>query len=166
MPRNGAAHTTLPPASALAGKKYVCATPQRALLDTTRTLWSRLACCTTLALSLRPAAARFALAITGLQKSGSCGDGAGPQLHFDPRRGLVFRVLQGFDEGREFVVPCPALAALPGAPPSFSTADLGSAMRARLSISVSRHGDPAVVVQWEAGGESMLTLDQVKRLSC
>lgn len=125
---------------------------------------------------LRAAAQRLTLTIARLQRpaaaaDGSAGSGPAPQLRFDPKRGLVMRVLYGLDEGREFVLPRATLATLPGAPPASAAegASKGAraigALPAATSIGAAPDGAPAVVVRWEEGGESVLSLDEFKRLS-
>jgi hypothetical protein len=109
--------------------------------------------------ALRAAAAQLTTRLAQLQRPHAAPPA--PQLRYDPTRGIVMRVLHGVDEGREFVLPREALAALPGAPDA-ARRDPLSALPAGLSMGVAE-GEPAVVVRWDDGGESKLPLDELKR---
>ena len=113
--------------------------------------------------SIRDAAERIILSIARLQRpSGASAASVAPHLRFDPRRGLVMRVLHGADEGKEFVLSRQALALLPGAPAGANPKVL---QPAGLAVGVAADGAPAVLVRWEDGGESSLPVEEVKRRS-
>ena len=95
------------------------------------------------------------------------------KLIYDPRRGIVMRVLSGVDEGCEFVLPVNAIRMLPGAPPRASAplpetpaaaaAAAAVAPVAGLSLSQSAPGEAAVLIRWDGGGESSVPIDDFKR---
>lgn len=126
---------------------------------------------------LRAAAARLTYDLAHLMRPQS-GSGAASQvasqLRFDPQRGLVLRVLQGVDEGREFVVGRQALAQLPGGPLgpgsdgsalSDATAKGGVPYPAKVNLGATVDGDEAAVISWEGGKESRLSYDELKQLA-
>jgi Mrp family chromosome partitioning ATPase len=111
---------------------------------------------------IRAAAARLTLSLARLQSSSSPSPAAAQQLRFDPRRGIVMRVLQGEDEGREFVLPRSAFADIPGAPGQ-TVASSGIHVGG-LELGEGASGAAVVVVQWRDGTESVLQLEDYKRL--
>jgi len=82
------------------------------------------------------------------------------QLRFDPARGVVLRFFAGPDEGRELVLPRKELQRLPGAP-------AGSASQVPASVELCEGPERgiAVRVRWEGGGESSISLDDIKRIA-
>ena len=78
------------------------------------------------------------------------------QLRFDPKRGLVMRVLSGLDEGREFVLPRDQLATLPGSPGP-------KPLPRKVAQGSTAAGEPAAVIHWEDGGETVLPWEEFKR---
>lgn len=115
---------------------------------------------------LRAVAERLTFSLARLQRPGG---GVPPQLLFDPKRGLVMRVLAGVDEGCEFVLPRAALALLPGAPEGADGAVVadgagGASVAPKgYAIGADVTGDPAVIVRWEGGKESVVTVADFKR---
>ena len=121
--------------------------------------------------AMRTIAARFAHRIARIQRpwlasgvASSAAAAAATKLRFDPNRGLVVRVLHGLDEGREFVLTRAALAALPNAPAG-AIANPKSVLPGGVSMRVGSDGGPTVVVRWEDGAESAMSLEELKRLS-
>ena len=108
--------------------------------------------------AVREAAARLTLKLAQLQQPA-------PLLRYDPRRGLIVRMLHGADEGREFVMPRDALVELPGAPPVKAGHNKARTLPDKLSMGASPNGEPTVIVRWEGGGESVLPLEELKTRS-
>jgi hypothetical protein len=108
---------------------------------------------------LDDAAARLATDIARLQRPASAA--AAPSVRFDPKRGLVMRVLAGEDEGREFLIPRGAVAALPGAPPGASATSL-DAVRV---VDTAGPGGATVQIRWQEGAVTSLTYDEFKGLA-
>ena len=116
--------------------------------------------------AVREAAARLTLTLARLQQPAAHSHTTQPpSLRFDPRRGLIVRMLHGADEGREFVMPRDALAALPGAPPVAVGHNAARTLPAGLSMGAAPDGEPSVIVRWEGGGESVLPLAELKARS-
>ena len=138
---------------------------------------------------LRAAATNLVIAIAELQRpaggrgvgaAAAAGAGGGASLLFDPKRGIVMRMLAGDDEGREFVLGAEAIKQLPGAPsltsepPSSPAAAAAAAQRVPvvgLAMGVEEEeggapeegAPPAVVVKWQGGGETRVPLEEFKR---
>ena len=113
---------------------------------------------------LRGAAARLTLTLAHLQRGGGSADAV--QLRFDPRRGIVMRILQGQDEGREFVLPRDRLHALPGAPTEGSQSSddarqAGTFDGAPTKIELARDHE-TIVVRWPGGTQSTLSVADFK----
>ena len=72
------------------------------------------------------------------------------------------RILQGHDEGREFVLPRERLSGLPGAPHAASGGSSSDfdALPTRLEMEDERE---LIRVHWQDGAESVLSVDEFKR---
>ena len=118
--------------------------------------------------ALSAAAAQLTLDVARLQHAQRGAHAA--QLRFDPKRGLVLRVLAGVDEGREFVLPRNLLAGLAGGPAGGGGGvggggDGGMVLPTRVAQGSTLSGEPAAIIHWEGGGESLLALEELKRLA-
>jgi Mrp family chromosome partitioning ATPase len=114
--------------------------------------------------ALAAAAAQLTLDVARLQHAQRGAQAA--QLRFDPKRGLVLRVLAGVDEGREFVLPRDVLAGLAGGPSGGGGGgDGGMVLPTRVAQGSTPSGEPAAIIHWEGGGESLLAVEELKRLA-
>ena len=153
--------------------------------------------------ALREAAARLAHAVARVQRpahgsgggsggSGGNGGSGDAQLMFDPKRGIVLRMLSGLDEGRELVLSPESIRRLPGAPPlapeaggnppaspaaataaakrvpvsglSMGTVAEGAEKQTAEGVTEAEDAAAAVIIKWEGGGESVVPLEEFKRL--
>ena len=122
----------------------------------------------------------------GVSAAAAAATGGGASLLFDPKRGIVLRVLSGREEGREYVLSTEAIWHLPGVPiltsgPHSSPMAAAAAAKrvpvvglamAHMAAGADDATRPAadgevaaaVVIKWQGGGETRVLLEEFKRM--